>query len=119
MIARLNKFVTNPVLRLCAPWVPFMAVIEHRGRRSGRGYRTPVMAFVGDGDICVVLNYGENSDWVRNVLAAGSAGVAHRGGRFTVIDPHILPRDAVQLPPEVQSVGDPSRKVLRAVLNAA
>lgn len=119
IIARLNKFVTNPVQRLWAPRVPFMAVIEHRGRRSGRGYRTPVMAFVRDGVICVVLNYGAESDWVRNVLAAGSAGVAHRGARFTLIDPHILPVDAADLPPEVKSVGDSSRKVLRAALHAA
>jgi hypothetical protein len=77
------------------------------------------MAFVRDGVICVVLNYGAESDWVRNVLAAGSAGVAHRGARFTLIDPHILPVDAADLPPEVKSVGDSSRKVLRAALHAA
>jgi hypothetical protein len=54
------------------------------------------MAFVGDGVICVVLNYGADSDWVRNVLAAGTAGVAHRGGRFTLINPRILAIDAAR-----------------------
>ena len=118
MIARFNKFVTNPVQRLWAPRAPYLAVIEHRGRRSGRGYRTPVMAFVCDEVICVVLNYGANSDWVRNVLAARTAGVVHRGRRFTLSDPQLLPAGAAGLPSQIQSVGEPSRQVLRAVLNA-
>ena len=91
MIARFNKFVTNPVLRLCAPHLRHMAVIEHRGRTSGRHYRTPVMAFVGDGHLCVVLNYGERSDWVLNVTAADSAEVVNRGTRYILRSPQILP----------------------------
>jgi len=50
-----------------------MAVVEHRGRQSGKTYLTPVMAFVEDGGVSVVLNYGTKSDWVRNVESAGSA----------------------------------------------
>lgn len=118
IIARVNKYITNPVQRLWAPRAPYMAVIEHRGRRSGRSYRTPVMAFVNDGLIWVVLNYGVNSDWVRNVLAVGNAEVTHRGKRFTLTDPEIVPVDAARLPPHIRSVGAPSRRVLCAVLQA-
>lgn len=118
IIARVNKYVTNPVQRLWAPRVPYMAVIGHRGRRSGRSYRTPVMAFVNNGQIWIVLNYGVDSDWVRNVLAAGNAEIAHRGKRFTLIDPRVVSRDSAKLPPHIQSIGDPSRKVFWAVLNA-
>ena len=46
VIAHFNKYVTNPLQRLWAPWLPYMAVIEHTGRKSGKPYRTPVMAFV-------------------------------------------------------------------------
>ena len=73
VIARFNKYVTNPLQRLWAPWLPYMAVIEHTGRKSGKPYRTPVMAFVDNKSVRVVLNYGEHSDWVRNVRAAGTA----------------------------------------------
>jgi deazaflavin-dependent oxidoreductase (nitroreductase family) len=46
-----------------------MALIEHNGRKSGRSYQPPVMAFVDGGEPSVVLNYGTESDWVRNVQA--------------------------------------------------
>ncbi|MCV7361269.1 nitroreductase family deazaflavin-dependent oxidoreductase [Mycolicibacterium neworleansense] len=91
MIARFNKYVTNPLQRLWAPWLPYMAVIEHIGRKSGRPYRTPVMAFVDHKSVRVVLNYGEHSDWVRNVRAAGSAQLVHRGRHYRLTDPRVIP----------------------------
>lgn len=90
-IAHFNKYVTNPLQRLWAPWLPYMAVIEHTGRKSGRPYRTPVMAFVDTKSVRVVLNYGEQSDWVRNVRAAGAADVVHRGRRYRLTNPRIIP----------------------------
>lgn len=60
-IAQFNKRVTNPIQRLWAPRLRHMAVIEHRGRRSGTTYRTPVMVFVAGDELVVVLNYGVES----------------------------------------------------------
>jgi deazaflavin-dependent oxidoreductase (nitroreductase family) len=96
-LARFHKWVTNPVLRLGATRLPRMAVIEHRGRSSGKRYRTPVMAFVEDGVFVVVLNYGTQSDWVRNVEAAGSAGVLHRGKHFRLTHPRVVPVESAGL----------------------
>jgi deazaflavin-dependent oxidoreductase (nitroreductase family) len=96
-LARFHKWVSNPVLRLWATRMPKMAVIEHRGRRSGKRYRTPVMAFVVDGEFVVVLNYGTQSDWVRNVEAAGWAGVLHRGKRFRLTHPRVVPIESAGL----------------------
>ncbi|MEW2478839.1 nitroreductase family deazaflavin-dependent oxidoreductase [Mycobacterium sp. NPDC049093] len=90
VIAHFNKYVTNPLQRLWAPWLPYMAVIEHTGRKSGKSYRTPVMAFVDHKSVSVVLNYGERSDWVRNVRAAGTASVRHRGQRYLLTNPRII-----------------------------
>ncbi|OMB96165.1 hypothetical protein A5733_12120 [Mycobacterium sp. NS-7484] len=91
-LARFNKYVTNRLQRLWASRLPYMAVIEHTGRKSGKAYRTPVMAFVDAKAISVVLNYGEKSDWVRNVQAAdNSAGVVHRGRRYQLTSPRIIP----------------------------
>jgi hypothetical protein len=72
-IAHFNKRVTNPIQRLWASRLHHMAVIEHRGRSTGKDYRTPVMAFVVGGEFVVFLNYRTESDWVRNVQAASSA----------------------------------------------
>ncbi|OLP01066.1 nitroreductase family deazaflavin-dependent oxidoreductase [Mycolicibacterium porcinum] len=91
IIAQVNKYVTNPLQRLWAPWLPYMAVIEHTGRKSGRPYRTPVMAFIDSRSVRVVLNYGVQSDWVRNVRAAGAADVVHRGRRYRLSEPRIIP----------------------------
>jgi hypothetical protein len=44
-LPQVNKLITNPVQGLWAPYVPPYAVIVHRGRTSGRQYRTPVTAF--------------------------------------------------------------------------
>jgi deazaflavin-dependent oxidoreductase (nitroreductase family) len=89
-LARVNRSVTNPVVRQWAARSPYLAVIGHTGRRSGRRYRTPVMVFVEEGRLTVSLNYGVDSDWVRNVLAAGSAEVWHRGRRHGLADPHVV-----------------------------
>jgi deazaflavin-dependent oxidoreductase (nitroreductase family) len=44
-------------------------VITHRGRSSGRVYRTPVnYAMFGD-DVYCIAGFGHRSDWYRNVLA--------------------------------------------------
>lgn len=119
IIARFNKYATNPVQRLWAPHLRHMAVIEHTGRKSGHTYRTPVMAYVEDGRLSVVLNYGEKSDWVRNVRAAGSAVVRHRGRSYVLTDPRVVALDRPDLPPGVRAVGGSAHKVLHGTLNPA
>ena len=78
------------------------AVIEHRGRRSGKSYQTPVIAFVEGDSLSVVLNYGEQSDWVRNVMAAGSAQVVNHDKRYTLSHPRVVSNDSAELPVAVQ-----------------
>ena len=48
-------------------------VITHVGRASGNTYRTPLDAHPVDGGFVFILMYGSGSDWVRNVVAAGTA----------------------------------------------
>jgi deazaflavin-dependent oxidoreductase (nitroreductase family) len=48
------------------------ADLEHVGRRSGAVRHTPLRAFrVGD-RVVIGLNFGRESDWLKNVQAAGS-----------------------------------------------
>jgi deazaflavin-dependent oxidoreductase (nitroreductase family) len=77
-VAHFNKRFTNRVTRKFAGWMPGFAIVTHTGRRSGRTYRTPVNVF-RDGDRYVfALTYGAESDWVRNVLAAGRCEIETR-----------------------------------------
>ena len=47
--------------------------VVHRGRTSGTEYETPVDAIPTDDGFVVVLPYGTQADWVRNVLHHGAA----------------------------------------------
>jgi deazaflavin-dependent oxidoreductase (nitroreductase family) len=77
-LARFNRKVANPVMRLVAGWLPPFAIVRHRGRRTGRDYATPVLAFPTENGLVVTVLYCTDSDWVRNVLAASWAEVKRR-----------------------------------------
>ena len=88
-VARFNRCFLNRLTLRVAGYLPGFAVVSHVGRRFGRAYRTPVNAFrTGDGYI-IALTYGAQSDWVKNVLAAGSCELRTRGRRVCLYDPRI------------------------------
>lgn len=116
LLARFQKRVTNPLLRRWATHLPNMAVVEHRGRKSGQSYQTPVMAFVQDHEFVVVLNYGATSDWVRNVQAAGSASVRYGSKRYRLSEPRVVPIDSPGLPAALRTVRTPARCALKGCL---
>jgi deazaflavin-dependent oxidoreductase (nitroreductase family) len=89
-VARFNKVVNNRVQGVYAWLVPPWAVILHRGRRSGRSYRTPVLAFRQEQALVVALLYGEDSDWLRNLRAARGGRVVRMGRTFELGEPRVL-----------------------------
>ena len=97
-LARFNKKVTNRVQGLWAPWLPPWAVIIHKGRKSGRAYETPVLAFRSGPRLCVILFYGDHAEWVRNVSAAGSAQVRRRGRLGSITNPRVTDRTDPAVP---------------------
>jgi deazaflavin-dependent oxidoreductase (nitroreductase family) len=90
-LARFNRRLFNPAVRTFAGrrGSP-VAVVVHRGRRSGRRYRTPVLAFRLDDGYVVALFYGAGSDWASNVLAAGSCTLERGGRQVQLGDPRML-----------------------------
>jgi deazaflavin-dependent oxidoreductase (nitroreductase family) len=91
-VARFNKYVTNPVQRLWAGYLPGFAVLEHVGRKSGKPYRTPLNVFTTDEGLAILLTYGPDRDWLKNVTAAGSAHMRRYGKTITVSEPRIVPK---------------------------
>jgi deazaflavin-dependent oxidoreductase (nitroreductase family) len=89
-LARFNKRFTNRLTSKVAGYLPGFAIVSHVGRKSGRNYRTPVNAFRTDGGYIIALTYGAQSDWVKNVLAAGSCELETRGRRVRLFDPCIV-----------------------------
>jgi deazaflavin-dependent oxidoreductase (nitroreductase family) len=77
-------------------------VVEHRGRRSGKQYATPVVVErVPDGFV-IPLPYGIDVDWLRNVVAAGHANIRAHGRSHRVVQPEIISAEVAtpQLRPE-------------------
>jgi deazaflavin-dependent oxidoreductase (nitroreductase family) len=89
-VARVNRVVTNRVAGHVAGWLPGFGIVQHRGRRSGRPYRTPINVFrVSDGYVAA-LTYGTDTDWVKNVLAAGGCELEVRRRRVRLTDPRVV-----------------------------
>jgi deazaflavin-dependent oxidoreductase (nitroreductase family) len=94
---QVNKRVFNPLSLRGDRY----QVIRHVGRSSGRSYRTPLEAVpVADGYV-ITLVYGSRSDWVQNVLAAGTAELEVDGRLVGLTDPELLTADEAfaRLPP--------------------
>ncbi|HLH58349.1 MAG TPA: nitroreductase family deazaflavin-dependent oxidoreductase [Streptosporangiaceae bacterium] len=89
-LARLNRAGLNRLTRRIAPRLPGLGVVVHRGRRSGRVYRTPVNVFAQPDGYVFALTYGPDADWVRNVLAAGGCELLTHGRRVRLTEPRVF-----------------------------
>lgn len=89
-VAKVNKRVFNP-LELKRGVRP---VLTHVGRSSGKTYRTPLDAHPVEGGYMFIVMYGSDSDWVQNVLAAGSATLAKDGDELELGSPRLISKEA-------------------------
>jgi deazaflavin-dependent oxidoreductase (nitroreductase family) len=105
-LARLNRRVTNPALRPVAKRLPYFGVVLHRGRASGRLYRTPVNAFPQRDGFLIALTYGRDVDWVKNVISAGGCRFIHRRRAVDLVGPRVLPlrEDAGAIPGWIRGI---------------
>lgn len=86
-----NKHVLNPVLLRLAGrrYVPY-GLVRHEGRRSGRTYDTPVLVGTTGDRVVVPLIYGADTDWCRNVRAAGECTVLWQGRAYRATSPRLV-----------------------------
>ncbi|MFD4546054.1 nitroreductase/quinone reductase family protein [Streptomyces sp. NPDC058466] len=88
IVTPFQRHVGNPILRR----LPIQTVLETTGRTSGLPRRTPVGGRrVGDA-FWLVSEYGERSQYVRNILADPQVRVRIRG-RWHTGTAHLLPDD--------------------------
>ena len=71
------------------PGSPY-CIIRHVGRKSGRTYETPAQPAPTDEGFAIALPYGPNTDWLKNVLAAGGATVVFDGETHELERPEIV-----------------------------
>ncbi len=93
-LARFNRRVTNPIQRLWAGWAPTMGILEHTGRRSGKRYRTPLTVFPTSDGVAILLSYGPNRDWLKNVASSGTGRITRFGRTVDVRDPRVMSKAA-------------------------
>jgi deazaflavin-dependent oxidoreductase (nitroreductase family) len=77
-VAAFNVAVTNRITSRLADRLPGFGILKHVGRKSGRIYRTPVNVFRVPEGFLIALTYGRESEWVRNVIAAGGCQLETR-----------------------------------------
>lgn len=83
----------------------FYVLIEHRGRKSGRAYRTVVDRLHTDpesGEVFVTSAWGTTSDWYRNIQASPSPGVWVGRRRFEPAQRFVGPEEAYEIQRKAQ-----------------
>jgi deazaflavin-dependent oxidoreductase (nitroreductase family) len=82
----------NPVIRKLAgrPHFRMAALIRHVGRRSGRRYETPAGARLTGDTFVIPLTFGSQSDWCRNVRAAGGCSIRLNGVDYEATAPEVV-----------------------------
>ncbi len=91
-LARLNRVGTNRVLGPVVAHLAGFGIVHHVGRKSGREYATPVVALRHGDDFVIPLTYGLDTDWCRNVTAAGVFELERRGRRRRLV-PEVHPAE--------------------------
>ena len=93
------KIVMKPLTKMLNPLVgklagrrrfPMAAQIHHVGRRSGTRYVTSVSARVHGDAMLIPLTFGNQSDWARNVYAAGECRGQLNGETYRAVRPRFL-----------------------------
>ncbi|MBF6210509.1 nitroreductase family deazaflavin-dependent oxidoreductase [Nocardia puris] len=98
-----RRFTNRQVLKTAGQPGASAAVIRHTGRSSGKLYETPIGVAEAGADFIVALPYGPRTDWLANLLAAGSAEVVHEGDTYRVSEPELVTTASVS---RYQSAGE-------------
>jgi deazaflavin-dependent oxidoreductase (nitroreductase family) len=67
------------------------SLVGHIGRVSGREYWNPVSAYPSNDGYVIPILYGRESQWVQNVIAAGTLRLRTKGREFVLEAAEIIP----------------------------
>src|ERR1700741_1533401 len=89
-VAAFNLAVTNRITSRFSARLPGFGILTHVGRKSGMVYRTPVNVFRASNGFVIALTYSSQSEWVKNVLAAGGCELKTRGKEYRLSSPKVV-----------------------------
>ena len=100
-----TKALINPLGRVFAGWMPGFGLLTYPGRVTGRIYHLPINLFRRGEHYIFVLTYGSDSQWVKNVLAAGGCQVRVGGRDIRLVEPELIVNPPWELvPPPVRLI---------------
>ena len=96
LIRSVARLVNPLVLRVAGRrHMPVLGIVQHRGRKTGRHYATPLgIRPAAAGGFVMPLTFGEQAGWYRNILATGRCVITWRGQDHSVSDPVVVDREA-------------------------
>jgi deazaflavin-dependent oxidoreductase (nitroreductase family) len=74
-------------------WFPLWAILRHTGRKSGAHYVIPIVALPSADGFVIPLPFGQRTQWLQNLLAAGGAGIRSKGREDMVDRPQLVTLD--------------------------
>jgi deazaflavin-dependent oxidoreductase (nitroreductase family) len=89
-VAAFNRVFLNKITGLFVVRLPGFGMLTHVGRKSGRLYRTPVNVFREPNGFLIALTYGQDAEWVKNVLTVGRCQLATHGVQYQLSQPTII-----------------------------
>ena len=87
---RFTTHLFNPGTLLFFGRLPGCGILTHVGRTSGRRYRVPIFVLRRGDDYVFALTYGSESNWVKNILAAGGSDMRVRGRDLRLVEPEVF-----------------------------
>ncbi len=91
-VRRINLRYLNPQqLKDAGQPGAYADLLRHTGRTSGEVHETPLTVHPTDDGFVIGLVYGERTQWLKNVLAAGRADVVREGVTYPVDRPQVVP----------------------------
>src|SRR5215469_16485040 len=121
--SRLVRSTFGPMTRMLNPaivklagrrHVRFAAQIRHTGRRSGRQYVTPASARLAGDTFIIPLTFGSQSDWSRNVRAAGGCEIRFNGTDYEATRPELA--DGEQVRDVIHAAFSPVERIMLRML---
>jgi deazaflavin-dependent oxidoreductase (nitroreductase family) len=115
LVGLVQKHLLNPPIRAAfelGVLPPSYALLETRGRTSGRPRRTPVGNGLVDRTFWIVAEHGRSAGYVRNIEADPQVRVrVRRGGRAVWLSgvAHTLPGDDIRQRQRLIARGHPGR----------
>ena len=88
----LGKYVVNPAVSIVAGHVPWWALLETTGRKTGKPRRNPVGNGLDGDTFWIVSEHGHNAAYVRNIKASPNVRL-RVGGRWRNGVAHVLEDD--------------------------